>query len=135
MTDALTARLAADLDGSFEALVREHQDRLYTIALRYVGNPSDAEELTQDAFVRAYRALSSYDAARIRNLDLRAWLTTIVLNACRNHVVRPAVRGAAASVVADEAVTGPLASDRRRGPEAATERRESAERWARLIAE
>ena len=96
MTQPLTDRLAADLDGSFEDLVREHQDRLYALALRYVGNPSDAEELTQDAFVRAYRALERYEADRVRHVDLRPWLTTILLNACRNHVVRPATRAAAA---------------------------------------
>src|SRR6476646_10531782 len=102
MTQRLTDRLAADLDGDFEDLVREHQDRLYSLALRYVGNPSDAEELTQDAFVRAYRALEKYDEQRTRDLDLRPWLTTILLNACRNHVVRPAQRVAAASVVVDD---------------------------------
>ena len=55
---ALAARLAADLDGTFEALVLAHQDRLFTIALRTGGDRHDAEELVQDAFVRAYRALA-----------------------------------------------------------------------------
>ena len=57
MNDLLTARLADDLDGTFEGLVLAHQDRMYSLALRYTGSASDAEELTQDAFVRAYRAL------------------------------------------------------------------------------
>src|SRR5436190_7218199 len=122
MNTPLSGRLAMDLDGSFEALVREHQDRLYSLALRYVGNAHDAEELTQDAFVRAYRALAKYDRERILALDLRPWLTTILLNAARNHVARPAVRGAAHSVDVDLA-TGVLSSDRRHGPEAHTERR------------
>ena len=42
-----------------------HQDRLYSIALRMLGDPRDAEEAAQDALVRAYRALAGYDAARI----------------------------------------------------------------------
>src|SRR4051812_616690 len=126
MNETLTDRLAADLDAAFEALVREHQDRLYSLALRYVGSAADAEELTQDAFVRAYRALERYDADRIRALELRAWLTTILLNACRNHVVRPARRAAQASTPIETAEW--LASDGRHGPEAAVERRESAER-------
>ena len=79
----LIAALADDLDGSFEALVLAHQDRLYSIALRVLGDPRDAEEAAQDAFVRAYRALAGYDAARIRELRLRPWLATIVLNLCR----------------------------------------------------
>jgi RNA polymerase sigma factor (sigma-70 family) len=83
---ALATRLAADLDGSFEALVEAHGGRLFSIALRVLGDRSDAEEAAQDAFVRAYRALISYDRERIRALRLRAWLATIVLNVCRNRV-------------------------------------------------
>ena len=64
--DRLAAALASDLDRSFDALVLAHQDRLYTIALRMLRDPRDAEEAAQDAFVRAYRALATYDAARIR---------------------------------------------------------------------
>ena len=81
----LAARLAADLDASFEALVLAHQDRLFTIALRTGGNRHDAEELVQDAFVRAYRALAAWPPPRIRELRIRGWLTTILLNAGRNR--------------------------------------------------
>jgi RNA polymerase sigma factor (sigma-70 family) len=81
----LVVRLAQDLDGTFEALVRAHVDRCHAIALRVTGSPHDAEEIAQDALVRAYRALATYDAARIRDLRLRPWLATIVLNLCRNR--------------------------------------------------
>jgi RNA polymerase sigma-70 factor (ECF subfamily) len=91
--DRLATALADDLDGAFEALVEHHQDRLYTIALRMLGDRSDAEEAAQDAFVRAYRALATYDGERIRELRLRAWLTTIVLNRCRSVATRRATRG------------------------------------------
>ena len=86
MDDAeLTLRLARDLDGTFEALVGAHIDRCHAIALRVTGNPHDAEEIVQDALVRAYRALATYEPERIRELRLRPWLTTIVLNLCRNR--------------------------------------------------
>ena len=85
---ALINALADDLDGSFEALVLAHQDRVYSIALRLLGDPPDAEEAAQDAFVRAYRALAGYDADRIRELRLRPWLATIVLNLCRTRLAR-----------------------------------------------
>ena len=62
----LIVALARDLDGTFEALVLGHQDRVYSIALRMLGDPRDAEEAAQDTFVRAYRALAGYDAARTR---------------------------------------------------------------------
>jgi RNA polymerase sigma-70 factor (ECF subfamily) len=83
--EALAARLAVDLDGSFEALVDAHAGRLFSIALRFIGDRSDAEEAAQDALVRAYRALAGYDEARIREIRLRPWLATIVVNVCRNR--------------------------------------------------
>lgn len=82
---AMTQRLALDLDGSFEALVHAHAGRLFSIALRMIGDRSDAEEAAQDALVRAYRALASYAPDRIREIRLRPWLATIVLNVCRNR--------------------------------------------------
>ena len=86
----LTESLARDLDASFEALVGAHADRCYSIALRVLGNPHDAEEVAQDALVRAYRALTGYPAERIRALRLRPWLATIVVNLCRNRTRRHA---------------------------------------------
>ena len=82
---ALAGRLADDLDGTFEALVHAHAGRLFSIALRVIGDRSDAEEVAQDALVRAYRALAGYDPQRIREIRLRPWLATIVLNLCRNR--------------------------------------------------
>jgi RNA polymerase sigma-70 factor (ECF subfamily) len=85
---SLEADLARDLDGSFERLVVEYQDRLYAFALRFCGNREDAEEVAQDAFVRAYRALRTYPAERVRALAMRAWLYQIVLNVARNRYRR-----------------------------------------------
>ena len=82
--DALITGLTTDLDGTFEAVVLAHQDRLYSIALRMLGNPADAEEAAQDALVRAYRALAGYDRERILGLRFRSWLATILLNLCRS---------------------------------------------------
>jgi RNA polymerase sigma-70 factor (ECF subfamily) len=86
---SLSAHLAADLDGHFEHLVRTYQDRLYSFALRLTGSRQDAEESTQDAFVRAYRALQGYAEDRRRALRLRPWLYQITLNVVRNRVRRP----------------------------------------------
>lgn len=88
----LAHHLARDLDGSFEMLVRAHVDRCHAIALRMTGSPHDAEEVAQDALIRAYRALGGYPPDRIRELRIRPWLATIVLNLCRNRArSRPAV--------------------------------------------
>ena len=56
---ALANRLARDVDAAFPDLVTGHQDRLYTIALRLLGDRRDAEEVAQDALVRAFRAMPS----------------------------------------------------------------------------
>ena len=49
----LAHRLANDLDGNFEALVVALQGPVYRFAYRWCGNAQDAEEIAQDAFVRA----------------------------------------------------------------------------------
>jgi len=84
--DRLRERLAESVDGAFEDVVRFYQDRLFSFALRVTGNREDAEEVAQDAFVRAYRALCGYPADRIRALALRAWLYRITLNVARNRL-------------------------------------------------
>jgi RNA polymerase sigma-70 factor (ECF subfamily) len=83
--EKLREAIAADLDGTFEELVRVYQDRLYSYALRLMARREDAEEVAQDAFVRAYRALATYPAERIRALALRPWLYRITLNVARNR--------------------------------------------------
>src|SRR3990172_11710025 len=81
----LAAELADDLDRAFPDLVRTLQDGVYSGALRMVGNRHDAEEIAQEAFLRAYRALRDYPAERIRQLSPAAWVWTIAANLCRNH--------------------------------------------------
>ncbi len=96
--DALLGRLAKDLDAAFPALVEAHAGRLYTMAHRYLGVAGDAEEVAQDALVRAYAALGEYEAARIRSLRLRGWLATITMNLARNRRRRVADRRPPASL-------------------------------------
>ena len=84
----LAQRLATDLDGNFEALVVAMQGPVYRFAYRWSGNAQDAEEIAQDAFVRAYGALQGYEAERIAALNLTPWLMTITVNVARNRVRR-----------------------------------------------
>jgi RNA polymerase sigma-70 factor (ECF subfamily) len=82
--EQLCERLARDLDGSFEDLVDALGDDVYSGLRRMHGD--DAADLTQETFIRAYRALGTYDEAQIRTLQLRGWIWTIALNLGRNHV-------------------------------------------------
>ncbi|MCC6629541.1 MAG: sigma-70 family RNA polymerase sigma factor [Chloroflexi bacterium] len=83
--DDLARALADDLDGNFERLIDVYQHRLYAFALRLAGDAREAEEIAQDAFVRAYRALGAYPTERRRTLALRPWLYQIALNVARNR--------------------------------------------------
>lgn len=128
---ALAQALALDLDAAFEPLVRAHADRCYAIALRVLGDPHDAEEAAQDALVRAYRALASYEAARIRELRLRPWLATIVVNVCRNR----SRRGRPAALALDGLSGGAEpAAPSRDGPAAMAQAADDRERLAAALA-
>lgn len=133
--DRLITDLADDLDRAFDALVVAHQDRLYTIALRMLGDAGDAEEAAQDALVRAYRALASYDSARIRDLRLRQWLTTIVLNRCRSVAARRATRGPRpVSIDGDGPRPAEPATSPATAPAEVAERHAERDRWATRLA-
>jgi RNA polymerase sigma factor (sigma-70 family) len=82
----LAARLARDVDAAFPAVVEAYGDVVYGIALRTTRSPHDAEDLAAETFLRAYSALRRYPVERIRALELRGWLVTILLNAWRNSV-------------------------------------------------
>lgn len=70
----------------FERMVHEHQDRIFALCLAMTGNRHDAEEVAQDTFLRAYKALGAYSPERIRDLKQRAWLHRIAVNVVRNRV-------------------------------------------------
>ncbi|GAA4906704.1 RNA polymerase sigma-70 factor (ECF subfamily) [Actinomycetospora succinea] len=82
----LREALVDDLDEGFAQLVRTHQAVAYAVALRTTGQRADAEDLVAESFLRAYRALRGYDTTRLRELQPRAWLLTIVVNTRRNQV-------------------------------------------------
>jgi RNA polymerase sigma-70 factor (ECF subfamily) len=88
----LTDAMATDLAAGFEAVVHSFQHRLYAFALAMSGEPADAEEIAQDALVRAHDALRRYPPERLRTLRLSAWLHQIALNVFRNRVRRRTLR-------------------------------------------
>jgi RNA polymerase sigma-70 factor, ECF subfamily len=136
--DSLTADLAADVDAAFEGMVRVFQDRLYSFAHRLCGNREDAEEVAQDSFVRAYRALKTYPAERIRSLSLQAWLYRITLNVARNRWRGKRVRlvslenGGADGEAARNAWEAPDAAERR--PDSRLEQEQDRAGLASLVA-
>jgi RNA polymerase sigma-70 factor (ECF subfamily) len=71
-----------DRRGEFEAIYREHHRRVYAIALRFARDPDSAEEIVQDAFVRAWRSLPSFNG----NSRLSTWLHSVAVNAALDRV-------------------------------------------------
>lgn len=122
---ALTRRLARDVEAAFPSLVAEHQDRLYTIALRLLGDRRDAEEVAQDALVRAFRAMRGYPPARIEGLRLRPWLASIAVNLARNRRRRHDDRRPPGSLepLLDAGFDAP--ADQRHAPASTADRRET----------
>jgi len=122
--------MAADLDGGFGAFVRTHADAVYSAALRLSASRADADDLAQETFVRAYRSLRRFDAARVRALEPRAWLLTITVNLWRNGLRDAARRPPRAGGTPAQAV-----ADAAPGPEEAAESSEQARALAALLGE
>jgi RNA polymerase sigma factor (sigma-70 family) len=85
--DALLASaLSGDVDRAFEHLVIAYRERIVTFVARMLRDDARAEDVAQDVFVRAYRALKGYPPERRAALRLRPWLFAIAHNLTRNAV-------------------------------------------------
>ena len=110
--ERLRESLSKDLDAGFADVVATHQDLVHTLALRATRHRADAEDLAADAFLRAYRALRTYDAERLADLEIRPWLITIVLNTARNRARAQARRPTTGAEPPDRADPAPSVEDR-----------------------
>jgi RNA polymerase sigma factor (sigma-70 family) len=81
----LSAVTPPEIDAVFTALFAEHRHRVFSTALRLTGRRPDAEDLTAETFLLAYRSLSGFDYERLDTLQPRAWLSAIVVNQWRNQ--------------------------------------------------
>lgn len=68
---------------AFNALVLRHQDVVYSLSYRIMGEPDSAADMTQDAFLLAYRRLETY-----RGGSFRSWLCRIATNVCYDELRR-----------------------------------------------
>jgi RNA polymerase sigma-70 factor (ECF subfamily) len=84
---------------AFEELYRQHAGRLYSVACRMVGNPSDAEDLLQEIFLSAHRKLDSFRGESA----LGTWLYRLATNLCLDHLRSKTARsGQLTSALDDE---------------------------------
>ena len=82
LSDESLVRTAAGGDlTAFDTLVLRYQDRIFNLAYRLTGSPDEAEDVTQDVFLRAHRALGSFR----RESSFYTWLYRIAVNACHSQ--------------------------------------------------
>ena len=116
MTDAaLVNEVLQGNTGAFTQLVDRHSRACLRFATRMLGNIEDAEDVTQETFVRAYGALGRYDGTAA----FQTWLMSILINRCRTALQTRKRRDA--QLVFDEATVASAASPERSGDAALRE--------------
>jgi RNA polymerase sigma-70 factor, ECF subfamily len=101
-------KLGVDMERAFACLVRMHKQRVYSHVLRLGATGAEAEDLTQRAFIEAWRRIASFDPARSK---FSTWLIEIAKNMwfslCRGH-------GREQACLRSMAICGPVSA---KGPE------------------
>ena len=121
--ERVVARVLAGDVNAFESLVLANQRKVYNLCFRMTGNASDAEDLAQDAFIRAYNSLGSFKGES----SFSKWLYRLTSNVCIDHLRREKRRDVGSLTFFDETGTAQELElpDTRFTPETALERREA----------
>ena len=119
----LVQRARQGNEDAFAALVEQNQGRIYNLALRMVGNPDDAAELCQEAFLNAWKGLGKFQG----DSSFATWLYRLTSNVCIDFLRREKRRSTLSMTVSldddGEAQQADL-PDERFSPHAEAERRE-----------
>ena len=82
--EALVRRIQAGDTRAFEVLVRRHQDRIFSVAYRMLGDAADAEEAASATILKVFQRAATYDP----RWKVRTWLGRVVANCCVDHYRR-----------------------------------------------
>jgi RNA polymerase sigma-70 factor (ECF subfamily) len=80
MDDVIARCLEGD-QAAWDTIVRQHWRRVFNIAYKFVGRHDQAEDLTQDVFLKLYRSLDTFD----RRANFQTWLVSVSRNLCIDH--------------------------------------------------
>jgi RNA polymerase sigma-70 factor (ECF subfamily) len=79
--DRLIARCLKGDQAAWDLVVKQHWRRVFNIAYTFVGRHDEAEDLTQDIFLKVFRSLATFD----RRANFQTWLTSVSRNLCIDH--------------------------------------------------
>ncbi len=96
---ALVKRVQSGDNTAFDLLVRKYQHRIGAVVSRYIPDHAECQDVVQDAFIRAYRALPGFRG----EAQFYTWLYRIAINTAKNHLVAQKRRPPTADVAAEEA--------------------------------
>jgi len=122
---ALVLRALSGEDDAYGELVRRHQTSVFNVCYRMLGRRAPAEDMAQEALVRAYRKLDTFDVDR----PFGPWVRKVATNVCLNHLARTRATGVAVDGQRALHVESPEAN-----PAAAAERAHRAEAVRAAIA-
>ncbi|HUL71568.1 MAG TPA: sigma-70 family RNA polymerase sigma factor [Vicinamibacterales bacterium] len=80
-TEALVERCLAGDQRAWDQIVRQHWRKVFNLAYKFVGRHDEAEDLTQDIFLKIFKALHTFD----RRANFQTWLISISRNLCIDH--------------------------------------------------
>ena len=80
-TEALIERCLTGDQSAWDAIVRRHWRKVFNVAYKFVGRHDEAEDLTQDIFLKVFRSLQTFD----RRANFQTWLISVSRNLCIDH--------------------------------------------------
>jgi RNA polymerase sigma-70 factor (ECF subfamily) len=95
----LVKRVQAGDNSAFDLLVRKYQHRIGALVYRFVPDHAESQDVTQEAFIRAYRAIGNFRA----DAQFYTWLYRIAVNTAKNHLVAMKRRPPTADIAAEDA--------------------------------
>ena len=79
--DELIERCLRGNQQAWESIVRQHWRKVFNVAYKFVGKHDEAEDLTQDIFLKVFKSLDTFD----RRANFQTWLISVSRNLCIDH--------------------------------------------------
>ncbi len=100
LDQALVERVQSGDKRAFDLLVRKYQHKIISVVTRYVSDWSEAQDVAQEAFIRAYRAIGAFRGESA----FYTWIYKIAINTAKNHLVSKGRRPPIGDIAIDDAV-------------------------------